>query len=163
TKFTSAFDAVFAAAGITVLRTPPQTPKANAFAERWILSARRERTNRLLIFSQRHLETVLKIYIGHFNGHRPHRSLAQRPPAPRPRCSRPAATSPDTTPRRADQPIPQRRMTITARIDTNLQVTTQTRILKPYRHTRYASSLAPGVIRPERISLATALQACTGP
>jgi putative transposase len=86
TKFVDAFDAVFAAAGITVLRTPPQTPKANAFAERWILSVRRECTDRLLIFSQRHLETVLKIYTSHFNGHRPHRSLAQRPPAPPPQA-----------------------------------------------------------------------------
>ena len=68
--------------GIRVLRTPPQTPKANAFAERWIASARRESTDRLLIFSQCHLETALKIYTRHFNGHRPHRSLAQRPPAP---------------------------------------------------------------------------------
>ncbi len=84
TKFTGAFDAVFGAAGIRVLRTPPQTPKANAFAERWILSARRECTDRLLIYSQHHLETVLKTYAGHFNGHRPHRSLAQRPPAPPP-------------------------------------------------------------------------------
>jgi hypothetical protein len=84
TKFTDAFDTVFAAAGIRVLRAPPQTPKANAFAERWILSVRRECTDRLLIFSQRHLEAVLKIYTGHFNGHRPHRSLAQRPPAPPP-------------------------------------------------------------------------------
>jgi putative transposase len=84
TKFTDAFDAVFGAANIRILRTPPQTPKANAFAERWILSVRRECTDRLLIFSERHLESVLKIYQGHFNGHRPHRSLAQRPPAPPP-------------------------------------------------------------------------------
>ncbi|MCW2890060.1 MAG: Integrase catalytic region [Streptosporangiaceae bacterium] len=84
TKFVDVFDTVFAAAGITVLRTPPQTPKANAFTERWILSVRRECTDRLLIFFQRHLETVLKIYVGHFNGHRPHRSLAQRPPTPPP-------------------------------------------------------------------------------
>jgi putative transposase len=87
TKFTDAFDTVFTAAGIPVLRTPPQTPKANAnaFAERWISSIRRECTDRLLIFSQRHLETVLKIYESHFNGHRPHRALAQQPPAPPPK------------------------------------------------------------------------------
>ncbi|WP_290109083.1 integrase core domain-containing protein [Actinomadura sp. DC4] len=84
TKFTNAFDTVFTAADIRVLRTPPQAPKANAFAERWILSVRRECTDRLLIFSQRHLEAVRKIYEGHFNGRRPHRSLAQRPPAPPP-------------------------------------------------------------------------------
>jgi putative transposase len=87
TKFTDAFDTVFTAAGIRVLRTPPQTPKANAnaFAERWISSIRRECTDRLLIFSQRHLETVLKIYESHFNGHRPHRALAQQPPDPPPK------------------------------------------------------------------------------
>jgi transposase InsO family protein len=68
-----------------VLRTtPPQTPKANAFAEQWILSVRRECTDQLLIFSQHHLQTVMKIYTGHFNDHRPHRSLAQRPPTPPP-------------------------------------------------------------------------------
>jgi putative transposase len=85
TKFTNAFDAVFDAAGITGLRTPPQDPKANAVAERWILSVRRECTDRPLIFSQRHLTTVLKIYEDQFNSHRPHRSLTQQPPTPPPR------------------------------------------------------------------------------
>jgi hypothetical protein len=84
TKFTDPFDVVFAAASIRVLRTtPPQTPKANAFADQWILSVRRECTDQLLIFSQHHLQTVMKIYTGHFNDHRPHRSLAQ-PPTPPP-------------------------------------------------------------------------------
>ncbi|GAA0234650.1 integrase core domain-containing protein [Actinomadura nitritigenes] len=84
TKLTDAFEAVFATAGITVLRTPPQSPRANAFAERWVGSARRACTDRLLIFSRRHLEAVLRIYADHFNGHRPHRSLGQRPPTPPP-------------------------------------------------------------------------------
>ncbi|MFD0691642.1 integrase core domain-containing protein [Actinomadura fibrosa] len=83
-KFTDAFDAVLTAAGITVLRTPPQSPRADAFAERWVGSVRRERTDQLLIFSQRHLEAVLRIYADHSNGHRPHRSLEQRPPTPSP-------------------------------------------------------------------------------
>jgi putative transposase len=83
-NFTDGFDTVFAAEGISVVRTPPQAPKANAFAERWIGSVRRECTDRLLIFSQRPLETVLGIYADHFNGHRPHRSLGQRPPTPPP-------------------------------------------------------------------------------
>lgn len=96
-KFTNAFDAVFTAAGIQILRTPPQAPKANAVAERWILSVRSECTDRLLIFSPRHFQAVLKIYEDHFNSHRPHRSLAQRPPAPPPEL---ASTSGNVTVRR---------------------------------------------------------------
>jgi len=79
-KFTASFDAAFAGAGIDVLRTPPQCPQANAIAERWIGTVRRECTDRLLIVSERHLASVLSSYAGHFNAHRPHRSLDQRPP-----------------------------------------------------------------------------------
>lgn len=79
-KFTAAFDAVFAAEGIRVLRTPVQAPRANAFAERWVGTVRREVLDRMLIVSGRHLRAVLAEYVAHYNGHRPHRALGQAPP-----------------------------------------------------------------------------------
>ncbi|CAI7979637.1 transposase [Frankia sp. Hr75.2] len=83
-KFTASFDAVFAGGGIDVVRTPPQSPQANAIAERWVGTVRRECTDRLLIVSEQHLTSVLSSYAKHFNIHRPHRSLDQHPPDPPP-------------------------------------------------------------------------------
>ena len=82
-KFTVAFDAVFSAAGVRIIKTPVRAPRANAIAERWISSARRECLDRMRITSERHLRLVLDEYIDHHNSHRPHRSLQQKPPAGR--------------------------------------------------------------------------------
>jgi putative transposase len=79
-KFTDAFDAIFASEGIRILRTPVRAPRANAVAERWVGTVRREVLDRMLIMGRRHLETALSGYVAHYNGHRPHRSLGQAPP-----------------------------------------------------------------------------------
>lgn len=84
TKFTAAFDAIFTAIGIRIINTPVQAPKANAIAERWIDTVRRECTDRLLILGERHLHHVLSEYTDHYNRHRPHRTLGQTPPGGRP-------------------------------------------------------------------------------
>ena len=84
TKFTAAFDAVFTASGVRIIKTPVRAPRANAIAERWIASARRECSDRMLITSERHLRLVLGEYVDHYNTHRPHRTLHQNPPAGRP-------------------------------------------------------------------------------
>jgi putative transposase len=83
TKFTAAFDAVFTAVGVRIIRTPVRAPRANAIAERWIASARRECLDRMLITGERHLRLVLTEYADHYNSHRPHRALQQQPPVGR--------------------------------------------------------------------------------
>jgi len=81
TKYTASFDAVFAAEGIRVIKTPVQAPRANAICERVIGTFRRECLDRMLILGRRHLEAVLTEYVEHYNAHRPHRSLDQREPS----------------------------------------------------------------------------------
>jgi len=83
-KFTGAFDDVLAGNGTRVIRTPARSPRANAIAERWISSARRDCLDRMLITGERHLRLVLDEYADHYNCHRPHRALQQAPPAGRP-------------------------------------------------------------------------------
>ena len=72
-KFTTAFDAVFAAARTRVLKIPPRAPRANAHAERWVLTARTECLDWVLVLSARHLHRVLTAYVEHYNTGRPHR------------------------------------------------------------------------------------------
>jgi transposase InsO family protein len=74
-KFTASFDAVFASVGIEPVQTPPASPRANAFAERFVRTVREDCVDHLLVVSRRHLEVVLTEYIRHYNGARPHRGL----------------------------------------------------------------------------------------
>jgi putative transposase len=81
-KFTTVFDEVFAGSGVRVIKTPVRSARANAHAERFVLTARTEVTDRMLIFSERHLRIVMARYARHYNGRRPHRALQLRPPRP---------------------------------------------------------------------------------
>jgi transposase InsO family protein len=93
-KFTAAFDAVFTGANLRIIRTPIRAPRANAIAERFIGTLRRECLDHLLIIGPRHLAAVLGEYIEHYDTHRPHRSLHQQPPAGRAHRHYPATIRP---------------------------------------------------------------------
>ena len=80
TTFTTSLDAAFADVGIAVLHSPPRAPKANSYAERRVSTIRRERPDRMLIFTERQLARVLAEYDNHDNTHRPHRGFDQLPP-----------------------------------------------------------------------------------
>jgi transposase InsO family protein len=86
-KFTAAFDTVFTAAGIDVVKIPPRAPRANAYAERWVRTVRSECLDWTLVWNQRQLRRVLTEYLRHYNTVRPHRSLDLQPPRPVPRLT----------------------------------------------------------------------------
>ena len=73
---------MLADAGIEVVKISPRCPRANCFAERFVLTVRAEVTDRMLVFGERHLRTVLAQYSLHYNRRRPHRALQLRPPRP---------------------------------------------------------------------------------
>jgi putative transposase len=79
-SFTAAFDDVFQAAGVRIVRSAAQAPRMNSIMERWIGSCRRELLDRTLIWNQRHLMIVLREYEDFYNTHRPHRTLKQAAP-----------------------------------------------------------------------------------
>jgi len=101
-KFTAGFDEAFRSERIRIIRTPVRAPRANAFAERFVGTICRECLDRMLILGRRQLEVVLREYVNHYNGHRPHRSLEQASPLSM--LPAPPASSPDATQlRRSDR------------------------------------------------------------
>jgi len=99
-KFCRAFDDVFRSEGVEIIRTPFRAPQANAFAERWVGTIRRDCLDWLLITSRKQLERVLRVYVDHYNTHRPHRALELTPPIPASRLRLVASNPPDQLHRR---------------------------------------------------------------
>ena len=85
-KYSGPFDEVFRSEGVRVIRTPIRSPKANAFAERFVGTVRRECLDHILVFGERHLERILREYVSHYNQERPHRGLSLETPEPRSAC-----------------------------------------------------------------------------
>jgi putative transposase len=80
TKFTASFDHIFASMGVETILAPVRSPRANAFAERWVRTVRQDCLDHLLVLSRQHLETILADYVDHYNHARPHRGLQLTPP-----------------------------------------------------------------------------------
>jgi transposase InsO family protein len=79
-KFSRVFDEVLTSSGVRIIKTPPRSPRANSYAERFVGTLRRECLDHLLIYGEQHLRRVLADYERHYNGHRAHQSRDQRPP-----------------------------------------------------------------------------------
>jgi putative transposase len=82
-KFSRAYDDVFRSEGVEIIRSPFRAPQANAFAERWVGTVRRDCLDWLLIVNRSQVERTLRIYVDHYHTHRTHRALKLTPPTPR--------------------------------------------------------------------------------
>ncbi len=102
-KFSGPFDEVFRTEGLRVIRTPVQAPRANAYAERWVGTVRRECLDWILVLGRRHLVAVLHEYVDHYNAHRPHRAFDLRAPDAEPVLLRPAPSPSPRQVRRRDR------------------------------------------------------------
>jgi putative transposase len=102
-KFTNSVDEVFRSSGLEIIRTPFRAPQANGVAERFVRTVRSECLDWLLILNDQHLERVLAIFVGHYNGHRPHRALGLTPPHPTRPPMAPAAESGEARVQRRDR------------------------------------------------------------
>ena len=83
TKFVGPFDEVMRSTGARVIRTPVRAPQANAFAERFVRTARAECQDWVLIRGERHLDRVPREFVTHYNHERPHRGIDLEVPVPR--------------------------------------------------------------------------------
>jgi putative transposase len=81
-QFSASSDAVLADAGIEAIKIPPEPPRRNPYAQRFVLTARTEITDRMLIFGERHLRAVMAEYARRYNGRRPHQAFQLQPPRP---------------------------------------------------------------------------------
>jgi putative transposase len=81
-QFTDTFDEIFRTEGINIAKTPPGTPVANCYIERWFGTLRRELLDRTIVWNEAQLRRLVIDYVDHYNRHRPHRSLCQQPPDP---------------------------------------------------------------------------------
>jgi transposase InsO family protein len=82
-KYSGPFDEVFRDEGLCIIRTPIRSPKANAFAERFVKTVRHECLDHILVFGERHLGRILREYVRHYNRERPHRGLSLETPEPK--------------------------------------------------------------------------------
>jgi putative transposase len=82
TKFSAGFDAIFRSERVEIVRIPHRSPRANAVAERWVDTVRREYLDHLLILNERHLGRVLSTFVASYNARRPHQGLQQQCPVP---------------------------------------------------------------------------------